>query len=85
MDLICVTCGEPWDLDHVLHEEPQTFERNGCVITSCPCCKERLPKLLPHEKRRLRVLAQVAAEHGDDLDGFATFLDDVLDHVWDDL
>ena len=22
MDLICTCCGEPWDVDYVLHEEP---------------------------------------------------------------
>ena len=27
MDLICLTCGEPWDIDTVLHEMPEDFER----------------------------------------------------------
>jgi hypothetical protein len=45
------------------------------------CCKERLPELTPHEKRRLSVLAEIAADHGDDLDGFAAFLDDFGDRL----
>jgi hypothetical protein len=85
MDLICVTCGEPWGLDHVVHEEPQSFGRRGCVVTRCPCCKERLPELTPTEKRRLSVLAEIAAEHGDDLDGFAAFLDDFGNRLDDEL
>lgn len=85
MDLICVNCGEPWDLDHVVHEEPRAFERRGCVVTKCPCCDARVPKLTPHEKRRLSVLAEIAADHGDDLDGFASFLDDFGNRLDDEL
>jgi hypothetical protein len=85
MDLICVTCGEPWGLDQVVHEEPRSFERTGCAVTRCPCCKERVPKLTNDEKRRLSALAEVAADHGDDLDGFASFLDDFGDRLGDDL
>ena len=29
MDLICTCCGEPWDIYHVLHEEPEGFDRQG--------------------------------------------------------
>ena len=83
MDLLCLNCGEPWSLDHVVHEEPHAFERDGCVITSCPCCKSRLSKLTRRERRRLHVLAEIAAQHGDDLDGFAAFLEDFGDSVLD--
>jgi hypothetical protein len=40
---------------------------------------------MPDEKRRLSVLAEIAADHGDDLDGFASFLDDFGDRLGDDL
>ncbi len=83
MDLLCLTCGEPWSLDHIVHEEPHAFERDGCSVTSCPCCKSRLPKLTKKDQRRLHVLAEIAAQHGDDLDGFAAFLDDFGDSVLD--
>lgn len=85
MDLICVNCGEPWGLDHVVHEEPRLFERNGCAVTSCPCCKDRVPGLTETERRRLAVLAEIAADHGDDLDGFAAFLDDFGNRLNDEL
>ena len=29
MDVICTCCGEPWDIYHVLHEEPQAFDREA--------------------------------------------------------
>lgn len=83
MDLLCLTCGEPWSLDHVVHEEPHAFERKGCVVSSCPCCKSRLPKLSNNEKRKLRLLTEIAAQHGNDLDGFAAFLEEFGNSVAD--
>ena len=44
-----------------------------------------VPKLTPTEKGRLSVLAEVAADHGNDLDGFASFLDDFADRLGDEL
>ena len=29
MDLLCTCCGEPWDIYHVLHEEPEEFDRRA--------------------------------------------------------
>lgn len=40
MDLLCLRCGEPWDFDLVLHELPEQFERQGCVISRCPSPKK---------------------------------------------
>ena len=40
MDIICLNCGEPWDVYHIYHDaEPEEFERVGCVIRRCPCCR----------------------------------------------
>ena len=46
---------------------------------------ERVPKLSKTEKRRLAVLAEIAADQGDDLDGFASFLDDFGNRLADEL
>ena len=79
MDLICTTCGEPWDLYHVLYDaEPEDFERKGGLITRCPCCEDRdRPPLTEKQSERLRVIAEVASLFGDDVDGFASFLEDM--------
>jgi hypothetical protein len=77
MDLICLTCGEPWEVDHVLHDAPADFERKGCLITRCPACAGRLPTLTESDRERLGELAEVAVLHGSDIDGFAAFLEDL--------
>ena len=79
MDLICTNCGEPWDLDHVLHDaEPGDFERDGGLITRCPHCEEQTKTPLPEKEReRLSVIAEVAPFFGDDVDGLACFLEDM--------
>ena len=51
MDIICTCCGEPWDIYHVLHEEPQGFEREGALIKACPCCHGRQPEDLNRRTR----------------------------------
>ena len=45
MDILCTCCGEPWDVDSVLHEDPQGFTRHGCVITACPHCFGKPPSI----------------------------------------
>lgn len=76
MDLVCTSCGEPWDMDHVLHEEPQGFTRSGAAIISCPACKENGPPP-PELQDKLR-LARTAGELlGDDVDGYAAELEDL--------
>ena len=79
MDLICTNCKEPWDLDHVLHDaEPGDFERDGGLITRCPCCEEREKTPLPEKaQERLDTTAVVAPLFGDDVDGLACFLEDM--------
>jgi hypothetical protein len=76
MDVICLCCGEPWDVYHVLHDEPDGFDRDGCVINSCPCCQGRRPADLPQQHllwlESVRAMAELL---GDDIDGFAAMLD----------
>ena len=77
MDLICTCCGEPWDVDHVLHDEPGGFDRSGGLIRSCPCCHGKEPDGMTEERRsRLSAVAAVAELLGDDVDGLAATLDD---------
>lgn len=79
MDLVCTTCGEPWDLDYVLHDEPEGFTRQGAAIVSCPCCPERKHgKDLDAEAReRLSAARELGELLGDDVDGYAAELEDL--------
>ena len=80
MDLICSRCGEPWDLDYVLHEAPDEFDRRGGLIRACPCCHGEEPETMPAEKReKLAAVATVAELLGDDVDGLAALLEDFED------
>lgn len=77
MDIVCICCGEPWDIYHVLHGEPEEFERDGCRITACPCCHGVQPKDLTEAQRQYLQRVNLVAElSGDDLDGFAAMLED---------
>ena len=77
MDLICLTCGEPWEIDTVLHEDPAGFRRKGCAIRACPACQGIPPRELPAAQRdRLEEMAALAALLGNDIDGFAALLED---------
>jgi hypothetical protein len=78
MDLICTCCGEPWDIDHVLHEEPEGFDRQGGRIRACPCCHGVPPEGHSEgERERLAAVAAVAELLGDDVDGVAATLEDL--------
>ena len=78
MDLICTCCGEPWDVDYVLHEEPRGFDRRGGRILACPCCHGTTPEGISQAERdRLTAVAAVAELLGDDVDGLAATLDDL--------
>ncbi len=84
MDIVCTNCGEPWDVMHVLHEEPQSFTRNGSLIRKCPSCEENLryreqnctEKEIAKEKERLSMIEEVCEMLGDDIDGAASYLED---------
>jgi hypothetical protein len=79
MDLICVSCGEPWEMDYVLHDEPNEFKRKGGVITKCPCCpKDGSKPVLDNEsKAKLEIIESLGDVLGDDVDGFAAELEDL--------
>ena len=78
MDLICTNCGEPWDMDTVLHDEPDDFKRRGAAIIQCPACKENGPA--PKELREKLLAAREAGDLlGDDVDGYAAMLEDLLE------
>ena len=76
MDLVCTRCGEPWDLYHVLHDEPEAFERENGVILRCPCCPAGEPDLAPIERERLDAIRALGEMLGDDIDGLAGCLED---------
>ncbi len=79
MDLLCTCCGEPWDIDHVLHEEPEEFDREGGLIRACPCCHGVRPEGLPEKICESLELAALVAElcGDDDVDGAAAMQDDL--------
>jgi len=80
MDLVCSRCAEPWDMDHVLHEEPEEFEREGGRILKCPACKSKPDKelnLSPGQKERAQMAGVLADVLGDDIDGIAAEMEDL--------
>ena len=76
MDILCTRCGEPWSVDHVLHEEPEEFERDGARITKCPACRRGRPRLSTADRQRLALADELALLCGDDVDAYAADLDD---------
>jgi len=76
MDLICTRCGEPWDMDTVLHEMPEAFRRKGALVTHCPTCPPGKPELLETTTARLRIVSALARMSGDDVDSLAATLED---------
>ena len=76
MDLVCTRCSEPWDMDYVLHDEPEGFQRRGGRIDRCPLCPETTPKHSPRQQERLDAIREVADLLGDDIDGLAASLED---------
>ena len=79
MDILCTCCGETWDVDSVLHEEPKGFTRHGCVITACPHCFGKPSSDQTRLYRKyLDAVAEVARLYRDDIDAFAGFVKDLL-------
>ena len=76
MDLVCTRCGEPWHVDHVLHDESESFERRGGRIDHCPACPKEMSEHSPEERHRLVAIRELANLHGDDVDGLAASLED---------
>lgn len=80
MDLFCANCGEPWDIHHVLHDEPDQFEREGVIIYHCPCCPQN-DKKEPGSEERKKVMREIGSLFADDIDSFACFLEDHQDDL----
>ena len=79
MDILCTCCGEPWDVYHILHDSPADFARRGCLITACPCCLGKPPTgQTPQYREYLDAIVEAARLHGNDIDGFACFVEDLL-------
>lgn len=76
MDLYCTRCGEPWDMDTLLHDDPEGFDRKGGRITACPACRGQTVNLSEQEAERLAIIGELADLAGDDLDGLAADLED---------
>ena len=80
MDMYCSRCGEPWAMDHVLHEEPEEFDYHQGRISNCPTCV-RTPdsqlKLTPTQKNRADIAGVLADVLGDDVDGIAAEMEDL--------
>lgn len=77
MDVVCVGCGEPWDIYHVLHEEPHSFDRDGCLIRCCPWCKENNNGGQSKELiEALKILGEIAEMLDGDIDSFAVWCQD---------
>lgn len=79
MDLYCTRCGEPWELDDVLHDaEDGEFRRSGGRILECPACEANIRSGFAEANRRRReVTAALADILGDDVDGLAAELEDL--------
>lgn len=76
MDLMCVCCGEPWNVDYVLQEATDEFNREGALIRGCPCCHGVEPKDMTEERRKLLCAAAAAIQlMGDDVDGAAALIE----------
>jgi hypothetical protein len=78
MDIICTHCGEPWEMDYVLHDAPEEFKRKGGVITHCPSCPKdgSKPKLDEKTEIKLEAAKEIGELLGDDIDGVAAMLED---------
>ena len=77
MDILCTTCGERWGIDHVLHDEPEEFEREGARVTRCPACRRGRPRLSTAHRNRLALAEELALLCGDDVDAYAAELEDL--------
>jgi hypothetical protein len=78
MDMVCLTCGEPWDMDYVLHEAPHEFTRTHSRIDRCPACPATgRPALSAAEREHLQMIASIADVCGEDIDAFVAELEDL--------
>jgi len=74
MDLYCARCGEPWDMDSVLHgdfteEEKNRFQKG----IDCPVCHGKEVKERPFRAQLASAMSEIL---GDDVDGMAAEMED---------
>ena len=74
MDIMCTNCGEPWDVYYVTHDEPEEFERRGCAIVHCPCCKSHEEPVRSEEDREKALILGELLDG--DIDGYAADCED---------
>jgi len=77
MDIRCVKCGEPWDMDelHYVAEDEGTdfdsvrsrFYQQGCIVLGGNKCEFT---------KQSAIVSALAEINGDDVDGFASDLED---------
>ena len=57
VDVNCAWCGEPWDVDHLRHEEGQAVYRQVLSGKGCPDCGfDHGPGDGPHREAQLHAL-----------------------------
>lgn len=87
MDTICTRCGEPWDIDTLIEDrglpkEEQEFRTKALSeIVRCPAClkKPDTDKSIQQFQKSPAYYGVVALAElmGDDIDGFAAYLEDL--------
>jgi hypothetical protein len=80
MDIYCQKCDEPWDVCYVGQDMDDDGEQGDAERfkrgEGCPCCKwgKNAPK---KQSMRGEAMSIVADLLGDDIDGMASFMDDM--------
>ena len=75
MDLLCTRCGEPWEM--TLDDLSPAYRKDFLKGKGCPCCHnlKTATNINPENSYIQRELAPLL---GDDIDGLASMMDDVL-------
>lgn len=82
MDVRCLHCGEPWDIDHLVHgvsedniqTEGWEFGVSRAAVKRCPCCTATNQR--PDQDRAF-VEAALLDLYADDLDATAVAIADL--------
>jgi len=72
MKIICLKCGEPWDVDDV----DEMFKSiSPLIVVECPCCIGKLISDFDEEHiEKMQLASATASEYGDDLEGYNNYL-----------
>jgi hypothetical protein len=83
MDIYCQKCDEPWDVCYIGQDMDEDGEKGDSERfkggEGCPCCKwgKNAPK---EQSLRGETMSMLNDLLGDDIDGMASFMDD-MDYV----